>query len=181
RAGAPILPREIAVPALPGGIAGGGEAAGPHQRQIADRDGAGVALAAVEIGEGIELLDIAEGEAGLARHPVAQAELEGAVAGDEGAGGQGLAAADREHARLVLGDRHDHGAEIDRNLALLGRRTRRHPILGGCLNPNKSNYIGGAAGCPRIQLTGPRPWIYSALPGTAPGPPTSYFVQSRAE
>src|SRR6185369_18007888 len=66
RPAAPILPGKIAVPALPGGIAVGGEAAGAHQSEIADRHRARVALAAIEIGEGIELLDIAEGEAGLA-------------------------------------------------------------------------------------------------------------------
>ena len=66
--GSPILVGKVAVPALPGRIGGGPRLA--YERQIGDREGVPAAIActrpAVAVAEGVELLDIAEGLAGLA-------------------------------------------------------------------------------------------------------------------
>ena len=66
-----------------------------HQGEIGDRDlpGAAAALAgiAVAVAEGVELLDVAQSEAGLLAHPAAQAAVERAVVLRlERAEGQGL-------------------------------------------------------------------------------------------
>ena len=67
----------------------------------------------VAVGEGIKLLDVAEGVVGLAFDPLAQRRLERAVRGGlEGAGGQGEAGVDGENARLGVGDRDDDGDEL---------------------------------------------------------------------
>src|SRR5690606_27192254 len=76
---APVLPGEIAVPAAPARIVVARFLRLARQAQIADRDDAAVGAGAVAVGEGVELLDIAEGVSGLALDPGAQAHLQGAV------------------------------------------------------------------------------------------------------
>src|SRR6185312_15320862 len=78
RAAAPILPRQIAVPAAPAGIGVARGARLARQAEIADRDRA-AALGAVAVGEGIKLLDIAQRMMRLPLDPAAQAGLERAV------------------------------------------------------------------------------------------------------
>ena len=91
---APVLPREIAIPALPLGRSGTPRPRLAHQGQIGDGQGPAwpgvVAFDPVAVAEGIKLLDIAELLAGLALDPCAQPDFESAVLDLERAGGQGL-------------------------------------------------------------------------------------------
>src|SRR5207237_8951622 len=118
---APVLPWEIAVPTLPHSIGGAGGARLAHQREISDdeRRQARRVLAhdAVAIAEGIELLDMAEGLAGLPLNPGAQPDLQGAVLGFERARRQGLDRSvtlaargqpDCQHTGLLHARRYDH-------------------------------------------------------------------------
>ena len=81
---APVLPRKEPVPRLEAG-AGDAQRIVGHagEREIADRNHvrAGVvgARMAAAVAEGVELLDIADGQAGLRLDPGAQADLEGAM------------------------------------------------------------------------------------------------------
>src|SRR3954471_20635391 len=77
RALAPILPGEIDVPAPPDGLVLLGGTRLPGQAEITDRDHSppGILRGAVAIGEGVELLDVAERMVGLLLHPSAQAGL----------------------------------------------------------------------------------------------------------
>ena len=107
--------------------------------------GAGVASA---IPEGIELLDIADGRAGLLGDEGAQPDLEGAVAqGIEFAGGQGGgrvgARTQRKDQRLVLARRDDRGGEADRQRQSL---LRRRMLLGK----------GHGASAPQTFIRAPR-------------------------
>src|SRR5215831_19021742 len=81
RAGAPILPRQEPVPALPAWIALSGRVLLPGQPEIADRNQPfpGTVTGAIAVREGIELLDIAKRMMGLALDPGPQADLEGAM------------------------------------------------------------------------------------------------------
>src|SRR5262249_2370660 len=82
---APVLPREIAIPAPPFGGGGSSRRGLASQRQIRDDQGrqrSGVVTRdPVAVAKGVELLDIAEALAGLAFHPAAQADLQRAVFG----------------------------------------------------------------------------------------------------
>ena len=79
------------------------------------------ARVAVAVAEGVELLDVAEREAGLVAHPAPQAAVEGTVVlGIERTEGQGLLrillragtpGAQGEDTRHLLGHRYDHGVE----------------------------------------------------------------------
>src|SRR6516225_6210167 len=118
--GAPVLPREIAVPALPRRLAC---AARPHfadQCEISHRQRAPRprVFDAVAVTEGVELLDIAQFLARLPLDPGTQPYFEGAMLDLQGAGRQCLdrvaADAHRQHARLIDRRRHDHRAQSDR-------------------------------------------------------------------
>src|SRR5262249_2913986 len=83
---APVLPREEAGPPREAGAAGRkGCGAVGHAREgeVADRDGVRAAIAVLgvtaAVAERVELLDIADREAGLLLDPAAQADLEGVV------------------------------------------------------------------------------------------------------
>src|SRR5260221_1708820 len=71
RAATPILPREIAVPATPSGVMRACRMPLTGETEIADRDDMApdAGLGPVAIGEGIELLDIAERMMGLSLDP----------------------------------------------------------------------------------------------------------------
>src|SRR6185312_3718412 len=113
-AAAPVLPREIAIPALPrriGRLPRRARRGGPrlaHQREIAERQRAlrrlAVGLAAVAVAERIELFDIAQRLMGLPLDPGAQAGFERAVPRLERSRRQGVGAVRRAHhenARLL--------------------------------------------------------------------------------
>ena len=82
------------------------------QAEIADRDHAAGIATPVAIGEGVELLDIADRLAGLLLDPVAQARLQRAVHQLERSRRQ-RPAADRQDARPLFAHRHQHGDEVD--------------------------------------------------------------------
>ena len=131
---APVLPREILIPAAPGAVLHVERGLRLRQRQIADghdvrADVAGLGVPAA-IAECVELLGIAELEPRLPVHPGAQAALEGAVL-------QRRERPERQpvrrarHIRLVANDEHDglvvgHGddgrveADLDPGRAELG-------------------------------------------------------------
>ena len=114
RAGAVVFPGEILVPVAPAGVRRV-RPLGARQAEIADRDrarAAGVA-ATIAIGEGVELLDVAEGVAGLPFHPGAQTRLQRAALDLEGARRQREAVVDRHHLRPPVGDRDQHGDQLD--------------------------------------------------------------------
>src|SRR5262245_9717635 len=123
-AGAPVLPGKEAVPwreAGAGGAERGGAVGQAGERQIADRDRVRPAVAllgmAAAIAERVELLDIADREAGLRLDPAAQADLEGVVlkrierTGREA--GERRPFARRQGQRIVAVDRDDRGGEPD--------------------------------------------------------------------
>ena len=114
RALAPVLPGEVAIEALPAGLvlAGGGALA--REPKIGDRDDAiAHRRFAVAVGEGIELLDIAQRMMGLAFDPGAHAGLQGRVIALERAGGQQGAVLQGQDLRLVIDQRHQHCIEFD--------------------------------------------------------------------
>src|SRR6266436_3278057 len=90
RAGAPILPWQEPVPALPARIALSGRVPLSGQAEIADRNQPlpGAVTGAITVREGIKLLDIAEWMMGLALDPGSQADLKSPMARLERAGGQ---------------------------------------------------------------------------------------------
>ena len=107
--------------------AGGRGGALLHQGQVGDRDqtrpAARLARVALAVAEGVELLDVAEPEAGLLAHPAAQGAVEGAVGGRlQRAEGEGVERGRRsrrahgQDARHLGGDRHDHGVQADGDL-----------------------------------------------------------------
>jgi hypothetical protein len=66
----------------------------------------------VAVGEGVELLDIAEGMVGLRLDPGAQARLQRAMTLFERAGGQGGAIPDGHDPRLAAGHRHNDRDQV---------------------------------------------------------------------
>ncbi len=152
RAAAAILPGKIAVPALPADawLAGGARLA--RQAEIADRDHAAARCRRpVAVGEGVELLDIAERMMGLLLHPGAQAGLQRAVRQLERAGRQRRAAVDGQHARLAVGDRDDHRDQFGGGLRRGDRRrlVLRADVVHGFAVPEPSLLI--ACGRPERQ------------------------------
>ncbi len=118
----PILPRKIAIPALPLCLGGAGRAAPRARARDRRRSARGRArlagLDAIAVAEGIELLDIAEPLAGLPFDPGAQTDFEGAMLDFQRAGRQCL---DRlrpdaapSDARLVDRRRNDGRTQPDR-------------------------------------------------------------------
>ncbi len=102
----PVLPRKEAVPFAKAGARRRGEvvAVDAGEREIADRDLVRVpgicARMATAVAERVELLDIADGDAGLFGDPGAEADFKSAVIdGIEGTGRQRRAAAPRRPAR----------------------------------------------------------------------------------
>jgi hypothetical protein len=88
---------------------------GAGQAEIADRDRprpVGVA-APVAIGEGVELLDVAEGAPRLPLHPGAQTRLQRAMPDLERPRRQRQAVVDRHHLRPPVGDGDQHGDQFD--------------------------------------------------------------------
>src|SRR5215831_2168485 len=136
--GAPVLPREEAVPRRE---AGAGRAqrfravGTAGERQVADRDHVRPAVAALgvpaAIAERVELLDIADREPGLLPDPAAQPDLEGVMrerierAGRQA--GEPRAVARCERHGLVAVDRDDRGSEPDLDR---GRRGVDHAVSG---------------------------------------------------
>ena len=134
---APVLPRKEAVPRLEAGAGcaqRGGVVGHAGEREIADRDHvrAGVVRPrmAAAVAERVELLDIADGERGLRRHPGAQADLEGAVrqrierAERQAGAGAALRIGGDQDARLLRLDRDDRRGQSD-----LDRRQMRFDHL----------------------------------------------------
>lgn len=115
-----ILPGKIPVPVLPRRPRQRPALAG--QGQIGDGNGARPCRP-VAVGKCVELLDIAEGMAGLRLDPGPQPRLQGAVPGLERARGQTRPLASGEDARRVIGDRDDHGDQFHphRLTAIAGR------------------------------------------------------------
>ena len=114
-AAAVVLPRQQVVHVRPGGA---GERSGlVHQRQIGDRQHAcahgRVATGAVHVAERVELLHVAQVQAGLLVGEAAQRQLQRAVAGARPAGGQPgqVVAVDTEDARGATGDGQHDGLE----------------------------------------------------------------------
>ena len=126
-AGPPVLPGEIAVPAPPFRIACAGRQAFAGETEIADRHDAlpSVRGRPVAVGEGVELLDIAQRMVGLSFDPGAQAALQRRMFGRKGSGRQERAVLQRQHQRLVRRQGDQHCIEFDGN-GVGGRGRRRH-------------------------------------------------------
>src|SRR6185369_4013232 len=132
-AGPPVFPGEEFVPVAPVGFDADRDLA--HQGEVGHGDDAHPLAAhpriAVAVAEGVELLDVAEGEGGLLVDPAAQATVEGAVVlRIERTEGQGLveqpggafaSGAQGEDARHFVGDRRDDGVETDGDARLRSR------------------------------------------------------------
>ncbi|MNI46887.1 hypothetical protein D3C73_1013740 [compost metagenome] len=159
---APVLPGEDVEDRRPGGVAArrveaGGAEAGVvvrigGQGQVADRNlarlvgaGGGARRVAAQVAEGVELLDEAQGKAGLGRHEGAQGQFEGAVArGVERAEGQGRRAVGGmggQDGGLAVPQGDDHRRQADPDAGLRGCRPRpplrhasplRQPLYSVC-------------------------------------------------
>src|SRR5579859_697991 len=128
---APILPRKIAVPVLPRRLRRG-RTGFARQPQIAERyHPVAVARRAVAVGEGVELLDIAQRLVRLRLDPGAQAQFERAVILLQRPRRQRVV--DHQHARLVRRDGDHDGAQFQPQ-RLGDRIDRGHRTL--CLNTN---------------------------------------------
>jgi hypothetical protein len=98
-----------------------------HQAEVGDGQvpRVGRRALAVAVAEGVELFDVADGEAGLCRDPAPEAELERGIAVPvQEAGGQGgdvrSRLGRRQDARPALRDGHDDGIEAQRQSARHG-------------------------------------------------------------
>ena len=86
---------------------------------------------AITVGEGVELLDIAERQSRLPLNPGPQPRLQRTMGELERPGGQGALILDREHARFAVGDGYQHRDQIGRDVMLGLRRRRTHVYPGG--------------------------------------------------
>ena len=133
RAVTPILPGEVAIPALPARLAPAGRRPLARQPEIGDRHDAPARTCrrAVAVGKGVELLDIAQRMVGLALDPGAQAGLQGRMIALEWTGGQQRAVLQRQHLRRVVDQRDEHRIQLDgdfvRSGAIHARSTVRRP------------------------------------------------------
>ncbi len=106
-----ILPGQQRVPAAPASERGGqGRRAG--QAEVGHRDGAPGDAAAVAIGEGVELFQETQLQAGLLLDPGPDGGLQRPVAGEQRTRGQPRLVADGEDDGLAVGQRHDHGQDL---------------------------------------------------------------------
>jgi len=108
---APVFPGEIAVPVLPAGVALWWLLGLAGQPQVADGQHMG-RLGAFAVGEGVELLDIAQAVLGLGLDPAAQTRLQRAVQHLERPGRQGLPAACGQHPGLAQADGREHRHQL---------------------------------------------------------------------
>ena len=122
RAEAMILPGKIGIPARPARFifAGGRLLAG--QAKIADRDDLLAGAGAVLVGEGVELLDIAERQPGLPLDPGAQARLQRAMFDLERPRRQRALVLNGQDARIAVGHRDEHGDEVRGDAGLQAHR-----------------------------------------------------------
>ena len=106
---ASVLPREVGVPAVPAPALGVQAA---HQAEVGHRDDPRAAAVAAAVGEGVELLQVADGEPGLFFDPGAHGGLQRAVPGQQGARGEPGGVRQGEHARFAV----DHGDDDGQHL-----------------------------------------------------------------
>src|SRR5262249_5746705 len=104
RAFTPVLPGEVAIPALPARFALAIRHALARESEVGDRHEApaGAGFRAVAVGEGVELLDIAQRMVGLALDPGAQAGLQRRMIAFERSGRKQRTVFQGKHLRCVV-------------------------------------------------------------------------------